>query len=105
MGFIKSYDFVCMTETFIDGTFDGDNFPDHVVFESKAIRYSKYGRAQGGVMVLIKKTYSHFIYQIELQRNNLIAFSISPELTGMDKRLIVISCYLPPQESTSYRQS
>ena len=99
VNFVKSYDFVCLTETFIDGSFDRESFPEHIIFESKSMRYSKFGRTQGGVMVLIKKTFARFVSQIELQYDNLIAIIINPELTGTNKKVIFLSCYLPPQES------
>ena len=90
---------MCLTETFIDDQFDTGIFPEHIVYESKATRYSKYGRALCGLMVLVRKELQPFVKKIDISISNLIAILLDPKLTGSEKCIVYLSCYLPPNDS------
>ena len=105
MQYIKSFDFICLTETFVDHTFEHNCFPDHYIYESKAKRYSNYGRSQGGVLVLVKKMWLKHVMEIKLATENMIALILDSDLMNIDKKTVFLSCYLPPQESKFWKNN
>ena len=103
--YISSFDFVCLTETFIDNHFENNIFINHIIYESKATRFSNYGRALGGVMVLVRKELNPLIQKIDLSLNNMIALIIDNKLTGSEKSIVFLACYLPPTDSIYWQNN
>ena len=55
MAYVESFDFVTLTETFIDENFDlYQVFTDYFKFVSPAIKLSHQARRSGGILVMVR---------------------------------------------------
>ncbi len=62
VNYITSFDFVCLTETYIASDFDSDLFRDLGIFVAKAKKLSSHGRLSGGVFCCIHQKYGGYTY-------------------------------------------
>ena len=54
--YVELFDFVTLTETFIDNDFDLSGvFHDFIKFVCPAVKLSYHGRRSGGLLVMVKK--------------------------------------------------
>ena len=72
MGFLRSFDIMCLTETFIERDFESNVFHDYIPFTAKARKLSHHGRHSGGVIMMIKKKLMQFFRQINVTYENMI---------------------------------
>lgn len=77
-------------------------FQDIQFFCKPAIKFSKVGRHSGGVVCLVKKEFTPFIKQIDVQIGNFLLFKINKQLFGFDKDLLYVCTYVPPEGSRFY---
>lgn len=98
--YIVSFDFVCLTETFIAFDFESVLFNDFSIFTAKAKKLSFHGRFSGGVMVLIRKTFAPFCERMRVSVDNTVVIKIQRELLHTEKDVMFISSYIPPYDSS-----
>ena len=102
IGFVTSFDFICLVETFLEN-FSFDVFPNHKVFCKPAIRFPGRGRPSGGVIVLIRNEYVHFTRQLQYdQFGNFLVFAIDKQLFNLPKDILYVGTYVPPEGSPFY---
>ena len=103
VNYVKKFDFVCLTETFMDASYDVSGiFRDYLKFYCPAVKLSKHGRNSGGVMVLVKKCYEDSVHQIRINCDNSVAIRIEKCVLGTTKDVLFIACYIPPEGSPAY---
>lgn len=105
ISYISSFDFVCLVETWTTENFTCDQFSTHECFLLPAKKLSIQGRGSGGVMLLVKKCFSRFIRNIDINYENIIVIEISKLLFGTDTEMYLICTYLPPVDSPFYEVS
>lgn len=97
INYVSSFDFVCLTETFADATFDFNGlFTEHVKFVAPAKRLSRQGRNSGGVLLLIKRAVCKFVKQIQINCANTVAVRIDKSVFNADKDVLLIASYVAP---------
>jgi hypothetical protein len=99
INFVKSFDIVTITETYISTEFENTLFKDYCCFTSKATKLSHYGRRSGGVIVLIRKYLEKYIERLETDLENTVVIKISKQLLKTSKDVMYISVYIPPHDS------
>ena len=63
MAYVERFDFVTLTETFIDENFDLSHvFTDYFKFIFPAVKLSHQGRRSGGILVVVRKNMSSFCF-------------------------------------------
>ena len=103
MEFITSFDFVCLAETFLLSFNLNDIFPDHDVYYQPAVKLSADGRPSGGIFCLIRKKFKPFIKrQIKIDAGNFLMFIIDKALFDLDKDMLYVCAYVPPEGSRYY---
>ena len=98
--FIRSYDFITLTETFIDYEFQSYLFSDFEIFTAKATRSSNVGRQSGGVIVMIRSCLKKYINHVKTVTDNTIVIRIDKRCLKTYRDILFISTYLPPYDST-----
>ena len=94
---------MCLTETFLDSSFDySDIFLDYVKFHAPGKKISHHGRNSGGVLLLVRKVLEKCVKEIKMDCDNTIAIQINKDVFDLDKDVILIACYVPPEKSPSY---
>ena len=99
--YVCSFDFVCMVETFIDN-FSSNVFSDYVVYCKPAIKLTRQGRRSGGVLCLVKKDLAPFVKELTCDRGNFLCFLLNKKLFGLDRDVLYICAYVPPENSSYY---
>ena len=103
MAYVESFDFVTLTETFIDENFYLSHvFTDYVKFVSPAIKLSHQGRRSGGILVMVRKNMSSFVQEIGVQYHNIVVLKLSKEVFGCDRDIMYIATCIPPPGSPFY---
>lgn len=102
LSFIRSYDIVCFTETFLLHDSILDCLNDFVQFHRPAIKLSHQGRPSGGVLLLVKKCYEQFVSVIDCNKENMIAIKIEKACFSGSKDVILYAGYVCPQGSPFY---
>ena len=102
--YISRFDIACLTETFVDRSFDFNNiFLSYEKFVSPAHKLCHHSRKAGGVVLLIKKTLCTFIKEIiELNCPNAVALRIDRCLFRTDTDVLLVACYVAPEDSPLY---
>ena len=73
MNYVEQSDFVTLTETFVDNSFDMPGvFCDHVKYVCTAVNLSYQGRRPGGVIVMVKKRCNEFVERIDVECDSVI---------------------------------
>ena len=103
VSYITGFDFVCLTETYVSSELQSDVFTDFCVYTANAIKLSYHGRQSGGVILLIKRTFSPFVNRISSEVENCIVVEIKKELFGTDKNIMLIASYIPPCDSNFWK--
>ena len=103
INFVSKYDFVCLTETFTNENFDASVcFTDYIKFHAPAKKLSHHGRWSGGVLLLVKKKFSQYIKQIQIECNNALVIKLDKCLFNTDKDILLVACYVNPEGSPAY---
>ena len=106
VNYVNSFDFVCLSETFIDESFNFSRiFTEFVKFTALAKKLSHFGRNSGGVVLFIKKCLEHFVEEIKLECNNAVAVKLSKTVLETDKDVVVVGCYIAPEGSPVYNNT
>ena len=105
VNYITSFDLVCLTETYVASEFESNLFKDFGVFVAKAKKLSYHGRYSGGVIVLVRKDFVPFVERMYLDVDNVVVLRIKKVLLGTDKDVMFISAYLPPYDSSYWKQT
>ena len=103
--YINRFDFVCLTETFIEKDLKSPLLAHYVIFSAKAKKLSRQGRYSGGVVVLAKKKYAHLVSRVECNMDNIVILKINKSLFNLDLDLLWICTYIPPIDSPSWKCS
>lgn len=104
--FLASFDIICLTETFLQYPLStkilGD---DYETFSAEAKKVSYFGRASGGVMSLVHKRLLDKVHRLDTCTDNAIVFKIDKQLLYTEKDLIMVHIYIPPIQSTYYKDN
>ena len=102
LDYVTSFDVCCLLETFTSEEFDFSvHFSDYHVFHSPALKLSLRGRRSGGILVLVKKTVTCQVSQINCDKDNMIILRF--KLCHLPIDLIVLCAYIPPADSPYYK--
>ena len=84
--YVELFDFVTLTETFIDNDFDLSGvFYDFIKFVCPAVKLSYHGRRSGGLLVMVKKQLAKFVERISVDCDNVIVLKLSGALLGTEE--------------------
>ena len=99
--YLYSFDICCLIETFTSDDFDFSiYFSKYSIFHSPAIKLSKRGRRSGGVLILVKKSFSYVVSSIPCTHDNMIVLKIS---CSFKEDIILVCLYVPPTDSPYYK--
>ena len=99
--YVSSFSFICLTETFLDN-FTSGVFFDYAVFCKPAVKLTSQGRRSGGVLCLVRKELLPFVKEIKCNYGNCLCFVINRNLLGLDKDVVYMCAYVPPENSSYY---
>ena len=99
--YASGFDFVCFVETFME-SFDNTTFSEHQSFCKAAIKLTNQGRRSGGVVCLIRKELLPLVKCIDVTHANMLAFLIDKKLFKVEKDILFLCTYLPPEGSPHY---
>jgi exonuclease III len=106
INYVNSFDFVCLTETFVDKSFDYSGFfIDFLKFVAPARKLSHFRRNSGGVVLLVKKCLEHFVEEIKLDCANAVAVKLNKRVLGTDKDIVLVGCYIVPEGGPLYNNT
>ena len=101
--YVLSFDIICLTETFVDSSFNFDIiFHDFVKFVHPAKKISQRGRNSGGVLLLIRKSLSEFISRVNIECDNTVAVKFKKSVFNSDKDIVLIATYVIPENGSLY---
>ena len=103
ISFVTSYNFVCLVETFVE-TLSFNPFTGYETFYAPSVKWTRDGRPSGGVLCLIRQELLPFVKQVKVNVGNVLLFIIDKSLFGIDKDLLYVCCYLPPEGSKYYNE-
>ena len=83
--YVELFDFVTLTETFIDNDFDLSGVFHFIKFVCPAVKLSYHGRRSGGLLVMVKKQLAKFIERISVDCDNVIVLKLSGALLGTEE--------------------
>ena len=99
----SNHDLICICETWcLDSNVIKNCFPNYVCEEVSAKRFSKFGRAAGGVAVYYHRSFDSFFERICTQFNFGIVLKIKGKLFDVDNTVIILFVYFPPSSSPLY---
>ena len=91
--YVSCFDFVCLTETFVDHQFDFRRvFIDYTKFHAPAKKVSVYGRNSGGVLLIARNEFAKFASQIRVECDNAEVVNINKCVFGLDKDVVLVAC-------------
>ena len=99
--YIKSFDVICLTETYVEYNLQIHVFADFNMYFSPAKKLSHHGRCSGGVIVLVRTSLSHHFEQLQ-HAEQTVVLKISKKLFNTDKYIIFVATYVPPYGSAYY---
>ena len=99
---MSTFDFVSFVETFVERYECNKLFPNHTVFSKPATRLGKQGRASGGLLCFIRTDILHFVRVIDVDNDNFLCFLLKRSLFGLDKDVLFLCSYIPPENSPFY---
>lgn len=104
INYLLSFDIFCVLETWLQTLSDdiSSMFSGHICIFVPAKKLSRFGRAMGGIILFINKTYEKYIRNIEISCEFGIFLKVKKEFLQLDKDLILSCMYLPPQGSPFY---
>ena len=99
--FVSSFHFICLVETFVE-SLNYNAFPGYKIFCKSSVKLSAVGRSSGGIICLIRNELVPYVRQIEVNTGNFLLFVIDKTLLGLDKDLLYVCVYIPPEGSRYY---
>lgn len=104
INYLLSFDIFCVLETWLQTLSDdiSSMFSGHIRIFVPEKKLSRFGRAMGGIILFINKTYEKYIRNIEISCEFGIFLQVKKEFLQLDKDLILSCMYLPPQGSPFY---
>lgn len=100
--FLHGFDFVCLTETFLNFELNDCVFKDFILFNAPARKLSHRGRCSGGTLVMVKKCFDQFFERIDVKFHNIVALKMCKTLVDVDRDVLIIAGYIPPPDSPAY---
>jgi len=100
--FLQRYDFVCLTETFIDDPDFSVNTDYFKSFMSPARKLCKQGRKSGGVICLVKNHLARHFTTVKCSFDNVVILRADKELLCCNSDVLFFGVYVPPSGSTYY---
>ena len=102
--YVKSFDIFCALETFTRENFDFSiHFNDFDIFQSPAIKLSKFGRVSGGIVVFLKKWLRDYITRVDCTYDHMVSVIISNKLFNHKEDILCSFIYVPPYLSPYYK--
>ena len=103
--FVNKFDFVCLTETFLNFELNQNVFKDFKLFNAPARKLSHRGRCSRGTLVMIRKCFEQYFERVDVKIHNIVALKMSKALVEVDRDILVVAGYIPPQDSPAYSES
>ena len=101
---LKNYDIIGLCETWkTDLSEYTDILQDYHCYSSKSHKVNRYGRASGGIAVLIKNNFVKYVKRLYRDYDKAVFLLIDSGI-GLDKDLIYVSTYIQPENSPIYNQ-
>ena len=105
-GYVENFDIVCLSETFIDNTFDlTQHFPKHDKYISPALKLSIQGRKSGRVLVLVNKQLTDVVERIDIGLDHTVVLKMPKTLFNTPHDVIVLCTYVPQLGSPYYNNA
>ena len=101
LSYVSNFDFVCLVETFVED-FHNNVFSKHTAFCKPAVKLSKQGRSSGGLLCLIKTELLPYVKEVTVKHANFLCFVLDKRLFGVDKDVLYLCSYIPPENSPYY---
>lgn len=103
VNYVENFDFVCLTETFLDNNFDFNSiFLNHAKYPAPAKKLSVHGRKSGGVLLMVKKQLDQFVKEIKIECDNASVLRLDKCLFGTEKDILLVACYVVPEGGRAY---
>ena len=102
INYLSRFNFVCLTETFVEYFDATSHFPDYNCYVSPARKLSYQGRRSGGVICLVDQKLSKYFCRIDVPFDNIVALKCSKLLIQEQRDVIFVCVYVPPQDSPYY---
>ena len=103
ISFVTSYNFVCLVETFVENL-SFNPFCGYETFYAPSVKWTKEGRPSGGVLCLIRHELLPFVTEVRVNVTNILMFIIDKSLFNIDKNILYVCCYIPPEGSKYYSE-
>ena len=101
--YITSFDICCLCETFTSNLFDFNiHFKDFLVFHCPAVKFTRKGRASGGVILLIKNSLADYVQCIDTHIESVLCVRFSKSLFQSEKDVLFFGVYNHPVDSRFY---
>jgi len=101
--YLRTFDIICLVETFISEYANVDWLPDYHMYFSPAIKLSSSGRRSGGVCVLVRQNIVKRCIRIETDIDNLICLKFPKSVFNLTSDFVLLCMYVPPLGSSFYR--
>ena len=101
--YLSSFDLICLTETWIVQPNELINLVNYTTYTCDAKLSVRGGRNMGGVVVYIKNTVSKWTKHILKKFDFGLIFSIDKAYFDLNKDVILVCLYLPPESSPMYK--
>jgi len=98
---LVGYDIVAIYETWCEDNII-DVLENYICYSVKAKRYSKYGRASGGIALYIKGKYGRGVTRICDNFMLAVIVKLNADVIGLAYDIILVCAYIPPEGSVAY---
>ncbi|WP_419607807.1 hypothetical protein, partial [Thiolapillus sp.] len=101
MSYLCTFDFVCIVETFVE-EIQSNVFVGYNVFCKPAVKFTRQGRCSGGVICLVKNVFAPYVRKLDIDCGNFILLIIDKSVFGLQKDVLYVCAYVPPEGSPYY---
>ena len=103
--FVNKFNFVFLTETFLNFELNQNVFKDFKLFNAPPRKLSHRGRCSGGTLVMIRKYFEQYFERVDVKFHNIVALKMFKALVEVDRDIIVVAGYILPRDSPAYSES
>jgi len=82
-------------------------FSSHITFLCPGVKVSDsiHGRLSGGLVLFVRKQFSHLVQQLHIETDNTLVLKLKAELLGQISDCLLIGTYLPPENAKYYEET
>ena len=101
--YVEQFDVACLVETFVENSYDlTRHFTGYDRHVSPAVKLSHYGIRSGGVLLLVRKSFSKLIERVDIMYDQMIVVKFAKTLFNTTLEVLLICVNVPPQASPYY---